>query len=324
MSASLPTVVNSTCVPEDYLTPLLGIARLVQAPDAGRTMTPEEIAEAGKREGAFAIIVPGEVPITMHVLDSIPTLRIVANTAAGYNNLPLDELTRRGIWGTNTPDSFVHSTADATLALLLSVARKIAWGDRYVRSGEWPVHGGRPDFWQGMELRGKTWGIVGFGKIGEEVAKRAEAFGAKVIFTRRAATGDSRQRELPQLLAEADIVSLHTPLTPETKHLINAAGLALMKPHAILVNVARGPVVDEEALVAALKSGHLGGAGLDVFEDEPRVHSGLFEFDRVVLTPHLGGASREARKDARIKAAENIRRVILGERPVTPLNEPVL
>lgn len=321
MPNSLPVVIHAMRVPDDYYGSLLGAAEILQPDDPLKPIPRQELFDLARERQAVGLMIAGEHPVTPEILDSLPSLKIVANTAVGYDNLPLDEMTKRGVWATNTPEAFIHATADATFALLLAFARHIPRADRFVRAGQWPKAGIGQAAWEGMELRGKTIGIVGYGKIGEAVARRAEAFGMSVIFTRRAETGDSRQRTLQQLLAEADIVSLHTPLTPETNRMIDAAALASMKPGAVLINMARGKVVDEAAMVAALKSGQLGGAGLDVFEDEPNVNEQLLTLENVVLVPHIGGATREARKAARVTASENIACVLRGERPLTPLNE---
>jgi glyoxylate reductase len=228
----------------------------------------------------------------------------------------------RGVWATNTPDSFADATADCALALLLALVRRIPAADRYVRSGQWAVDGFQPSRWEGNQLSGKCLGIIGFGRIGRATARRAAGFGMRVIHHTRSGAGDPNWRSLPALLAESEVVALHCPLTLETRGLIDAAALAAMRPGAILLNLARGPVVDESALAAALRSGHLGGAGLDDFEAEPRVNADLLDLENVVLTPHIGGGTIESRADARLLAAENVARVLRGERPITPVNDP--
>lgn len=320
---SHPAVINAVQVPDDYLEPLLGIAEVIQ-PDHSNVMTLEELLSAIQKHQAVGAIIPGELKLPAEILSDLTSLKVVSNTAAGYNNLPLERMAKLGIWATNTPDAFVDATADAAFALILGLARKTVQGDQFVRSGEWAEKGIVTQHWEGMELRGKTLGIIGYGAIGKAVARRAEAFGMSVIYHRRTSDGGNGYRSFADLLTEADLVSLHTPLTPETHHLIESKALAKMKPGAMLINLARGPVVHESALVDALKSGRLGGAGLDVFEQEPEVHPALLSMPNVVLTPHLGGATREARKQARLTAAENVRRVIVGERPLSPLNEPTI
>jgi glyoxylate reductase len=223
------------------------------------------------------------------LLDAAPRLRIVANHAVGYDNVDVAACTARGVWVTNTPGVLTDSTADLTWTLLLAVARRVREGERMMRSGAFA--GWAPTMLLGREIRGAALGLVGYGRIAQAVARRAEGFGMQVLHSSR--TGGV---PLADLLGRADVVSIHCPLTAETRHLIGAAELTGMKRGAILLNTARGPIVDEAALVAALESGHLGGAGLDVFEDEPRVHPGLVDRDDVVLLPHLGSATVETRQ----------------------------
>ena len=239
----------------------------------------------------------------------------------GIDNLDLAALTQHGVLATNAPDAFVDSTADFTLALILSVSRHLVRGDTYVRSGNWEKDGFQPTRWEGFLLRGKTLGLVGYGQIAKEVEKRASSFGLGVIHTRAAPNVDPRCRSLEALLAESDIVALHVPHTPDTHHLINRQTLAQMKLGSILINVARGKVVDEQALVEALTSGHLSGAaGLDVFENEPRVNPALCQLPNVVLAPHIGGSTLEDRRRGRLQAAENVALFLSGQTPLTPLN----
>jgi glyoxylate reductase len=214
------------------------------------------------------------------LLDAAPRLRIVANHAVGTDNIDVPSCTRRGIWVTNTPDVLTEATADLTFALLLAVARRLREGEALVRSGGF--HGWAPTMLLGRELRGATLGIFGYGRIGRAVARRAEGFGMRVLFTSR--TGGV---PLDLLLRESDFLTLHAPSSAQTRHVLGAVQLLEMKRGAILINTARGALVDEAALVRALEIGHLGGAGLDVYEDEPRVHPGLLHRDDVVLLPHL-------------------------------------
>jgi glyoxylate reductase len=318
---SRPVVIALAPASLESFAPLHSLARVV-VPEGSTALVESDLISAQAQQPVLGLITPGEFPISEALLDALPDLRVVANTAAGFNNLPLDELARRGIWGTNTPDAFTGATADATMGLILALARRIAAGDAFVRSGRWEQEGAQGDRWSGMELGGKRLGIIGFGKIGQAVARRAEAFGMQVAFHRRETTGDLRQRDLAKLLAESDMVVVLIPLNPGTKHFINADTLAQMKPGAFLVNISRGPVVDEQALVDALREGRLGGAALDVFEFEPKVHADLLMMKQVVLTPHLGGATREARHQARLTASANVAAVLRGERPPGALNEP--
>ena len=211
-----------------------------------------------------------------------------------------------------------EATAEFTWALILAVARRVAEGDRLIRAGAWT--GWALDFMLGTELRGKQLGIIGAGRIGRAVASKAPVFGMKAVFAKRKSTaGDPRAMSVDELLISSDVISLHTPLTPDTRHLIDRRALARMKRTALLVNLARGPVVDEEALVWALGERLIAGAALDVYEKEPHVHPGLLQFDNVVLAPHLGSATRETRTAMIELAARNVLAVLAGNEPLTPV-----
>jgi glyoxylate reductase len=246
-----------------------------------------------------------------------PGLRVVANFGVGYDSVDVDAATRRGVVVANTPDVLTEATAELTLALVLALLRRVAEGDRLVRrGGEWAL---APTFMLGEGLAGKTLGIVGLGRIGREVARLAEAFGMRTVHTR--GSGPYDELPLERLLAEADVVSVHAPLTVETRHLIGREELALMKPSAVLVNVARGPIVDEEALVGALRSGSIAGAALDVYEREPEVHLGLLSLENVVLTPHLGSATLAAREAMGMLCASALEAILLeGRLPENAVN----
>jgi glyoxylate reductase len=258
-----------------------------------------------------------------------PELRVVANFAVGHDNLDLDACTARGVLATNTPDVVTEATADMTWALLLAAARRVAEGDRFLRARRPWVWG--PEFFLGFEVHGKTLGVVGLGRIGRAVARRAAGFAMPVVYTARhrlppdeeAALGVA-WRELDELLAEADFVTLHTGLSPATRHLVGAAQLARMKPTAVLVNTARGPIVDEAALAAALRAGELGAAGLDVFEREPEVHPDLLDLDNVTIVPHLGTATLATRVAMGMAAADNLLAALDGRRPANLLNPDAL
>jgi glyoxylate reductase len=314
----LPRVLITNTVPDDILEPLRGLAEVTLGPDGGLTTPRDEVLQLAPE--LAGIINQGELRVDAELLDHAPNLRIVANVAAGYNNFDTALMAARGVWATNTPDAFYEATADFTLAMILAVARFLVKGDGYVRALQWKRF--EPGVWDGMLLAGKTLGIVGYGRTGQAVARRARAFGMNIIYTRRQVSDDPEARTLDDLLAESDFVALHVPLVAETRHLIDARRLAQMKPGAYLINMARGPVVDEAALAAALQSGHLAGAGLDVFENEPQVHPALLTMDNVVLAPHVGGGTRESRQMARLLCAQNVAAVLRGERPLTPVNEP--
>jgi glyoxylate reductase len=253
----------------------------------------------------------------------LPALKIVANCAVGVDNIDLVAAELRGVVVTNTPDVLTDSTADLTWALILAVARRLKEGERLIANGDWT--GFHPALLLGLELRGRTLGIVGAGRIGQAVGRRAAGFGMKLRYTARSRkdafeeeTGAKRV-DLPRLLATSDIVSLHVPSTPETKGLMNGDRFAQMKEGAFLINTARGDVVREPALLDALASGHLAGAGLDVFAEEPTVHPLLIEHPRVVVLPHLGSATGATRRAMADLAVRNVRTVLAGEPPLTPV-----
>lgn len=244
-------------------------------------------------------------------------LQVVANVAVGYDNVDVDAARERGVTITNTPGVLTDATADLAIALLLAVTRRVGEGERLIRSREpwaWSI-----DFMLGRGLRGKTLGIVGYGEIGQATAARARAFGLDVVYTKRSRGDEPGQVELGELLERSHVVSLHCPLTPETRHLIDADALARMRADAYLINTARGPVVDEAALAAALRDGVIAGAGLDVFEHEPAVHPDLVELENVVLIPHLGSATIETRTAMAELAAANAIAVLAGDPPTTPV-----
>ena len=249
-------------------------------------------------------------------------LQVVANVAVGYDNVDLAACAARGVVVTNTPGVLTDATADIAMALILMVTRRLGEGERLIRSAQpwkWGLH-----FHLGASLRAKTLGIVGLGQIGKATAHRARAFGMEIVYSGRTrapaeveAALDAQHLSLDDLLTTADVVSLHCPLRPETRHLIGAPELARMKPTAFLVNTARGPIVDEEAVVAALRDGVIAGAGLDVFEHEPDVNPGLLELENAVLLPHLGSATVETRTAMAVLAAQNVAAVFSGKPPLT-------
>ena len=248
------------------------------------------------------------------VIDAGTALRVIANVGVGYNNIDVAAAKSRGIVVTNTPDVLTDATADFTIALILAVTRRLGEGERMVRRREWK--GWALDQLLGMQLGGRQLGIVGLGRIGRAVASRAAAFGMTVVHTSRSAEGAI---SLDRLLSTSDVVSLHVPLTDETRHLIGQPELARMKRSAYLVNTTRGPVVDEAALVWALKNRMISGAALDVYEREPEIHEELFGFENVVLAPHLGSATMETRTAMADLAARNAIAVLTGQPALTPV-----
>jgi glyoxylate reductase len=256
-------------------------------------------------------------------------LKAVCNVAVGFDNIDVPAATKRGILITNTPAVLTEATADLAMTLILAVTRRAGEGERLIRAREpWSWH---MFMLLGMGLQGKTLGVVGMGAIGQSLARRAKAFGMDIVYSdARQAPAEveqelgARRVELEELLRTADVVSIHAPLMDETRHLINADTLTRMKESAYLVNSARGPIVDEAALVDALKAGKIAGAGLDVYENEPETHPGLLDLENVVLLPHLGSATIETRTAMGVLAAENAVATLKGEPPKTPVNPEVL
>jgi glyoxylate reductase len=269
-----------------------------------------------------AIINQHELTIDAELLTAAPALKIVANVAIGTNNFDPDAMQRAGIWGTNVPYAFVDATADHTLALLLAVVRRITDAHTYCLSGQWPKDGFQPGVWDGLLLRGRTLGIIGFGKIGRAVADRARGFGLKVIHANAFSQDAPGYVPMSELIAKADIVSLHVPLTKQTQHLIDREMILQLRAGSILLNVARGGLVDEEALADAIESGHVYGAGLDVAEHEPELNARLQQTGRVVFTPHIGGGTLESRAAARRCAANDVARVLQNHPPDNPVFKP--
>ncbi len=284
-------------------------------PPLDRPPNKQEIL-AGVRD-AQAVICTLNERFDRDLLAAALSLRVIANYAVGYNNIDMEAAKARGVIVTNTPDVLTNATADITWALILAVARRIVEGDHLVRQDRWT--GWSPTQLLGVDLTGKSLGIIGMGRIGQAVARRARGFEMNVLYWSRSehplpSGNPAWQRvSFDDLLRRSDFLSLHVPLTQETTHLINAAALRLMKPTAFLVNAARGPVVDEAALVKALKEHRLAGAGFDVYENEPELHPGLRELSQVVLLPHLGSATTETRIKMGMMCVENVLAVLEGK-----------
>jgi glyoxylate reductase len=320
--AAAARIVVTRRIPEPALE-LLHAAGDVWLSPHDRPMTTAELYAAVA--GADAVVTLLHDRIDDAFLDAAgPRLRVVANVAVGYDNIDVLACARRGVVATNTPGVLVDATADIAMALILMSTRRLGEAERMVREGgswSWSMF-----FMLGTGLQGKTLGIVGLGQIGAATARRARAFGMRIAYAgrRRADASleselDAEQLDLDDLLGAADVVSIHTPLSDATRHLIDARRLALMKPTAHLVNTSRGPVVDEAALAAALRDGTIAGAGLDVFEREPEIHPELRGLERVVLIPHLGSATIETRTAMGVLAAENAVAVLRGAPPPTPI-----
>jgi glyoxylate reductase len=320
MSPETPRIVVTRALPPAALEPLHSVGSVWVSPH-DRPLTVEELHAAVR--GASAII----SMLTDRIDDDLlaaagPNLKIVANTAVGYDNLDVPAIIRHGVLASNTPGVLVDATADLAMTLLLAVTRRVPEGDRLVRSGtpwSWDIA-----FMLGSGLQGKQLGIIGMGSIGQAVARRAAAFGMDVVHHSRRPVDVDGSRPLPldELLATSDVVSLHCPLTPETRHLIDADALRAMKHGAYLINTARGPIVDEAALAAALADGTIAGAGLDVYENEPEVHDELRRLDNVVLAPHLGSATVETRTRMAELAVDNVVAVLTGKDAPTPISVP--
>jgi glyoxylate reductase len=306
-------------IPEAGLRPLEGfdVRVLDEAPPAR-----EELLEAVR--GASGILATATEKVDGEVMDAAGEgLKVVANMAVGYDNVDVGAAEERGVVVTNTPGVLDETTADVAFMLLLAAARRLGEGERLLRAGEWEWWG--PKQLRGQDVWDKKLGIVGMGRIGRAVARRGRGFGMEILYHNRSRNESAekelgaRYLDLDDLLREADFVSIHTPLTPQTRHLIGSEQLEKMKPTAVLVNTSRGPVVDEGALADALEEGRIFAAGLDVYEEEPKVHPKLLELDNAVLAPHIGSASLETRDRMAALAAENLASVLRGEGPKTPV-----
>jgi gluconate 2-dehydrogenase len=269
------------------------------------------------------------------VLEGNTRLKVVANLGVGFNNLDLDALTRHGVLASNTPDVLTESVADYAWALMLTAARRVSAAERWLRAGQWPGSHMRFDDWMGLDVHGRTLGILGMGRIGQGIARRAAGFDMNVLYHNRSALPEMVERECKatlvskdELLRRSDFLVLVLPFTPENRHAIGAPELSQMKSTAVLVNIARGGIVDDAALATALREGTLAAAGLDVFEGEPQVHPDLLTLDNVVLSPHIASASEETRRAMANLAADNVIAALgYGEaagKPPTPLNPSVL
>ena len=299
----------------------------VEAHAEDRPMERQQLlSRIGDRDGLLCMITDA---VDDELLGRAPRLKMIANMGVGYNHIDIAAATRRSIPVSNTPGVLTDATADLAFTLILAVARRVVEGDRRVREGKFKLWA--PFLFLGREVSGKTLGIVGVGRIGRAVARRAAGFGMRVLYHNRSRLTPAEERESPAeyadlntLLAQADFVSLHVPLSGETRHLIGAAELSRMKPTAYLINTARGPVVDEVALLATLQRGMIAGAGLDVYENEPALTPGLADLPNVVLLPHVGSATLETRTAMAAMAARNLIAGLDGQRPPNLVNPEVL
>jgi len=311
------------------------IARLLLP--AGRDLLDErfEVTEGGlgsSREevlalvsGADAIVTDPAVPVDDELLDAAgPQLKVVANFAVGFDNIDLEACREREVTVTNTPDALTNATAELAVALTMAAARNTSEAERSMRRGEWT--GWDPAAYLGIELSGATIGVVGMGRIGRRYAELMQGFGGEILYTSRSVKEEAevklgaRKVELDRLLAEADVISLHLPGTPENRHLIDADALAAMKETAILVNTGRGVLVDSDALAEALETGSIWAAGLDVYEGEPDVPERLLKAPRTALLPHIGSATTKSRDEMARLVAANVAAVLDDEPPLTPVD----
>jgi len=299
----------------------------VESNTEDRDWPPEELVR--RLQGKVGALTTGSQRIDAALLAACPNLRIVANMAVGYNNFDLDAMTRAGVQGTNTPDVLTETTADFGFALLMATARRITESEHFLRAGHWKSW--RYDMFAGAEVHGSRLGIIGMGRIGQGIARRgAHGFGMEVVYHNRSrltpdleAACKARYLGKEELLRTADHVVLVLPYSPQSHHTIGAAELALMKPTATLVNIARGGIVDDAALAAALRDRRIAAAGLDVFEGEPRVHPDLLALSNVVLTPHIASATVATRRAMAMLAADNLIAFLGGRGPLTPVNRPM-
>jgi len=314
-----PSILLTGKIPSSVVATLESIGDLDHFRRDGVDVMPHDelVARVAGKQALVSMITDA---VSRDVIEAGRELKVIANAAVGYNNIDVAAARERGIIVTNTPGVLTDATADLTWALILGITRRIGEGERLVRRGAWK--GWTFDFMLGAEVRGKQLGIVGYGGIGRAVAARGRAFGMRIAYTSRTPKHDPEAEAMPldRLLATSDIVSLHCPLTPETRHLIDQPALARMKRSAYLVNTSRGPVVDEKALAWALRMHLIAGAGLDVFEEEPKVESELLTLENVMLVPHLGSGTVETRTAMADLAARNVAAVLSGQSPLTPVS----
>ena len=310
----LPRVLLTRRIPSSVFTRLTGQCDVDLYDGEGAIPRPELKRRLADKEGVISVLTD---KIDAEIMDAGPALKIIANIAVGYDNIDVAAARTRGIIVSNTPDVLTEAVAEFTWALILGLARRVAEGDRLIRGDRWETWG--LDFMLGMELRGKQLGIIGGGRIGRAVAAKASAFGMTTAIASRGTTHTPGRMSLDELLVTSDVVSIHTPLTPETHHLIDRRALARMKRSAMLVNTARGPVVDEDALVWALGEHLIAGAALDVYNKEPDVSLALRQFENILLTPHLGSATRETRTAMADLAVRNVLGVLTGHEALTPV-----
>jgi glyoxylate reductase len=312
---SKPSILVTYKLPSSAIAPLEAIGDVEVFRDG--VLSKDELIRRVKDKQALVVAALDKVD--RDVVDAGSELKVISNVAVGYNNLDVPYARAKGIVLTNTPDVLTEATANMTMTLILAVTRRIVEGDRLVRRGEWK--GFALDFMIGSEIRAHQLGIVGLGRIGQAVAEKASSFGMTIAYHNPSARAvpSYESMSLDHLLATSDVISLHVPLSPQTRHLIDRTALSRMKRSAYLINTSRGPVVDEEALAWALRESVIKGAGLDVYEDEPKIHPDLLKLENVVLVPHMASATAETRAAMYDLVARNVVNVLSGKPPVTPI-----
>jgi glyoxylate reductase len=318
----MTTIVVTLPIPEPGPEILAAAGRVVVRSDRAPLDEDRLIEFVDRADGLVAML---NDPVTERVLTACPTLRVIGNFAVGTDNVDLDAASRHGVWVTNTPGVLTDATADLTIALMLAVTRRVVEADRIVRAGHFETWA--PDYMLGTSLHGKRLGLIGLGRIGSAVARRAAAFGLEVCYTSPSVHPEApahgwKRVNLDELLTSSHVVSVHTPLTPDTNRLIDARAISLMRDDAFLINTSRGEVVDEAALASALAEGRIRGAGLDVFENEPLVNEALLGLPNVVLLPHVGSATIETRSEMSRIACTDVARVLAGRTPYHPVVTP--
>jgi glyoxylate reductase len=312
---AMPSILVTYKLPSSAIEPLAAIGDV----DVYRegVLSKDELMR--RVRGKQGLVVAALDKIDKDVIDAGSDLRIIANVAVGYNNLDVGYARSKGIVLTNTPDVLTEATANMAMTLMLAVTRRIVEGDRIVRRGEWK--GFSLDFMIGSDIRDRQLGIIGLGRIGRSVAEKARQFGMRIAYHNPSARSVAGYESMSfdQLLATSDVISIHVPLSADTRHLIDRTALSRMKRSAYLINTSRGPVVDEDALAWALREGIIKGAGLDVYEEEPKIHPGLLALENVVLVPHMASATAETRAAMYDLVARNVISVLSGKPPVTPI-----
>lgn len=310
-------VLITGAVPKVWLEELYEIAEVTIWNNVRNFLMPrkELISEIEKYE---AVINFAEVKVDEELLRSASQLKIIANCSIGFDNLNLDLLTSRGIWGSNAPGFFNYPVAEYVFAGIIAISRRLLEADDFVRKGKW--HSFKPGEWDGVSLKEKRVGIIGLGTIGKELRKMVIAMGGEVIYFTQTPGKESGWVSFEELISSSDVISIHVPLTPNTVNLINGNVMSMVKRGVIIANTSRGTIIDQKALVLALQLGIVGGAILDVFEDEPNVPDELFEMKNVLLTPHIAGGTKSARESCVKKAVQNVVAVLKGHKPINALN----